>query len=239
MGQFIDEVSKINRYQSRRESMTEKKNNFKNELYKHFNHAFSKSDDIDKTYMYFMDDKVCYSVTCDNKNINNASIGLTMEYIDTTYYQQLEKIYKIFKKKRDAKLKFAEEEELTPFYIIFDEKNKMKILETYQYHLEHGILYDKTEDDRNIIKHYKVIGRDGKPYILKIYCHKEYNTINVAQTTHELIKDGQLDGIDIQTSIGTKIFIAILCIPILVYLIFHAFLVALVLLFIFLIILCA
>lgn len=235
MGQFINEVQKINQNNNHKFKISEERQNVKNELYKKFCREFKNSDNYDDAYTYLTNwntkTQICY---------NEYDFGnhVTMEFIDTTYYKQLKKVYKMFKENEKIDKAQTEKHELSKLMIVFDAKNRMKTAETYERHAKNNIPYDIETTENHKINHYKILDTNGNPYDFKIYYFKNSNAMDVFSTSYELRKDGILDNIPTESSgIGTKIFIALVCIPVLIYLIGHALIIALALLFILFIIL--
>lgn len=237
MGKFIDEVAKINQDNNHKWKITEERQNVRNELYKRFCREFRKSDNIEDAYNnlanWHMKQQICYY----EYDFGNH---VTMEFIDTTYYKELKKAYKIFQEHEKAEKQVIEKQELSTLYIIFDGKGRMDTQKTYENHANNNTPYDIETTDDKIIKYYKILDRDNKPYILKIYFHKDNNTIDLISTTYYLNKDGLLDGIKMQRLHPLNPLNIILAIPLILFLLyigFHALIVIFIVLFIFFIIL--
>ena len=233
MGKFIDEVSKINQNNNHKLRISEERQNVKNTLYKRFYREFRNCDNIDDAYNRLVNlrtkTQICYS----EYDFGNH---VTMEFIETTYYKELKKVYKIFQEYLAIEKKTDEKHEVSPLMIIFDEKGKMLLSKTFENHAKNNIpCFIETIGDNNV-NHYKILDRDGKIYDFKIYYFKNNGALNVMQTQYELRKDGLLDGIPIKSSLSANILIAIPVILLLAYLGFYALIGLLVFLFIFLII---
>lgn len=220
MGKFIDEVAKINQNENHKYKISEERNNVKNALYKYFNREFLKCDDyddVDIKYNYFMQDRtknqVCY-------HAHDFGTHVTMEFVDTTYYKELDKVYKIFKKRRDIAINTdaVKDCELQTFEIVFDSKKQMMLEKTLKRHAELNAPLYEEEKNGYLIKHYKVLDSNSNPYDLKIYYNKKNDKIkedvlNVMLTYRDLNKDKFLDGIPVQTNPIATIIVTLIAIP--------------------------
>lgn len=220
MGQFIDEVSKINRSQNRADSVMQRKNNLKNEIYKFFNRAFKHSDDIDFTYEYYLDDSVKSDIMCGKTksalSIYDACYGLTMEFCNTTYFSQLDKIYKLFKKRQDISIKNAEKIELFPLDIILDYRGRLQISKTFENHVKKNACYREEKIGDKTIKYYKILDNDECEYDFKVFFY-ENGLIDNITTYAELRKSNVLDGVKMPSSAFSKVIVALMISALLVY----------------------
>lgn len=221
MGKFIDEVAKINQNENHKYKISEERNNVKNALYKYFNREFLKCDDyddVDIKYNYFMQDRtknqVCY-------HAHDFGTHVTMEFVDTTYYKELDKVYKIFKKRRDIALNTdaIKNCDIQSFEIVFNSKKQMMLEKTLKRHAELNPPLYEEEKNGYLIKHYTVLDSNSNPYDLKLYYSKKNdkikeNVLNVMMTYNGLKKDGFLKDIPIQTSHIVSFIVGIICIPI-------------------------
>lgn len=236
MGKFIDEVAKINQNNNHKFKISEERQNVKNALYKRFYKEFRNCENIDDKYEDLINMRtktnICYYE-------HDFGTHVTTEFIDTTYYKELKRVYKIFQEYLAIEKKRDEKHEISPLMIIFDKKNKMMLTETFENHAKNNVPYLTETVGDYTVNHYKILDRDGNIYDFKIYYFKNNGALNVMQTTFDLRKDGLLDGIPVQSNITTNILIAIPVILLLAYLGFYALIGILVILFIFLIILCS
>lgn len=215
MGKFIDEVAKVNQNNNYRLKLSEEKENVRNSLYRRIYKEFNKNfnifgsyDNIDIAYRNLMlkDKKnfICY------KEFDFGN-HVSMEFIETTYYKELEKVYKIFKKYQKITNEISniaddvEEKRTTKsLMLVIDEKGRMKQKETYDKHVKTHEPFTTDFYGKHKIEHYKIYDRDKKPYDFKVYYNKE-NKIDIDATTKELKKDGLLDGINIKPIIFPNI----------------------------------
>lgn len=241
MGKFIDEVAKINQNDNHRLKISEERQNVRNELYKRFCREFRKSESIEDAYNYLMNwnakQQICYY----EYDFGNH---VTMEYIDTTYYKELKKVYKMFQEHEKIEKEQTEKQEISSLYIIFDEKGYINTEKTFKNHINNNKPYDIEKVDNKIIKHYKILDRNNKPYDLKIYFIKCDNddVIDYINTVYYLRKDGLLDGIKFKSPSPLNPLSLLVAIPIIIlllYLGFYALIGIVAFLFIFLIILCS
>ena len=238
MGKFIDEVAKINLNENHKLKISEERDNVRNALYKRINREFRDCDDIDETYNYLTNlhtkYKICYKE-------HDFGTRVTMEFIDTTYFRELKKVYKMYKEHEKAVKNEEEKEEISSLYLVMDEKGATMLNETFTKHAENNIPYDVEKTEKHIIKHYIIRDRDKKPYVFKIYYFKENGALDVLSTTNDLRKDGLLDGIKIHGLSPFNPLNILIAIPIIVYLLyigFHALIGIGLILFVVLIILC-
>lgn len=238
MGQFINEVARINQNANHKMKISEERDFVRNALYKRIYREFRECEDIDDTYNYLANlhtkTKICYEE-------HNFGTHVTMDFIDTTYYRQLKKIYKIFQE-HEKTLKIQEEKgELSTLYIVFDEKNRMDTQKTYELHAKKNIPnYVETLTDK-VIKHYTILDRNQKPYDFKIYYFKDMDVIDLMTTTNTLMKDGLLDGIKLQTLSPFHPINLLFIIPLiffLAYIGFHVLIAMILIIFVLIIVFC-
>ena len=240
MGRFIEEVAKINVNENHKMKISEERDNVRNALYKRINREFRDCDDYDKTYNHLMSmgfkNKICYQE-------HDFGMHVTMDFVETTYFRQLKKIYKMYKECEKAENIENEKEELSTLYIVFNNKEEMMLLKTYERHAQNNTPYDIEKDGDKTIKHYKILDRSGKPYDFKLYYTKidGKDVINILTTTQTLRKDGLLDGIKTEGLSPFNPLNILLAIPIIIFLLyigFHALIGILLVLFVLLIVLC-
>lgn len=238
MGKFIDEVAKINLNENHKLKISEERDNVRNALYKRINREFRDCDDIDETYNYLTNlhtkYKICYKE-------HDFGTRVTMEFIDTTYFRELKKVYKMYKEHEKAVKTEEEKEEISSLYLVMDEKDRMKAPKTYEQHVKNHTPIDIEKTENGIIKHYKIYDREKKPYDFKVYFYKDTDDIDAVTTTNELQKDGLLDGVKINRIKPINPLSVIIAIPIIAYLLylgFHALIGIGLILFVVLIILC-
>lgn len=239
MGKFIDEVAKINQNNNHKLKISEERDNVKNTLYKRIYREFNNCDNADDTYDVLTNiktkNKICYEE-------NHFGPRITMEFVDTTYYRELKKAYKIYKEHEKALTRQEEKQEISSLYLVCDKKGLVMLNETFTKHAENNIPYDVEKTEKHTIKHYIIRDRDKKPYDFKIYYFKDNNALDVLSTTNDLRKDGLLDGIKIHGLSPFNPLNILLAIPIIIlmlYLGFHALIGILLILFVVLIILCS
>lgn len=217
MGKFIDEVAKINQNNNHKMKISEERDNVKNTLYKRIYREFNNCDNADDTYDVLANiktkNKICYKE-------NHFGPRITMEFVDTTYYRELKKVYKMYKEHEKALTKQEEKQDISSLMVVFDEKGKMKIKETIEKHVQNNDVYDIEKTDTHIIKHYLIYDRNKKTYDFKVYYFKDNNAMDLTATTHTLMKDGLLGGIPMQTN---KILDFIIAIPVIAICLYFGF----------------
>ena len=202
MGQFIEEVQKINQNYNHKYKISEERDNVRNTLYKRFYREFKKrGDDYDDTYNYLANirkkDEICMKEY-------DFGTHVTWEFVDTTYYKQLKKIYKIFKEHERVE-KIQEEQGVTnSLEIVFDKNGRMDTKATYERHVKNCKPYDSEIVGDKKVLIYRVLDRNGKPYDFRVFFFKDIDVIDLISTTHKLEPDGMLQGIKLK---GSNIFL--------------------------------
>lgn len=239
MGKFIDEVAKINQNNNHKLKISEERDNVKNTLYKRVYKEFSNCDNADDTYDVLANiktkNKICYEE-------NHFGPRITMEFVDTTYYRELKKAYKIYKEHEKALTRQEEKQDISSLYLVCDDKGKMKFAETIDRHVKNNIPYDIEKTTEYNIKHYHIYDTNKKLYDLKVYCFKDTDAISYMPTYKDAFNDGLFEGIETEKLSPfnpLNILVAIPIIVLMLYLGFHALIGILLILFVVLIILCS